>query len=427
MPKNLSHLLKNQQTPIDDFVQLAEELSGYPSEDVRLMSELAAGTRPILTQLNLDPGDTTAGELYHALLIEYEKTSNNFSRQIGEKTTDSTAQRLKRVVKVVIQGQTNRQIWALKKTVAKQLLKTHQPKKLMALLHYRSLDSMLKRESVGLIYAALSYTESPRWLKLMHKSLSSLSSKDFEAREAEFIVAPTGHWSVIAAKTGPISKSSELGVVIFWPNSKADQTASLGLSALGLQAADELRCNSAWLKLHQFNHNLGKLISDNFAGGLSPRLKIAGGHTVTWRAIQRAFAGRPDADFSENFEPHLERSDLNRQTPSQILSELAPQLYFWANCESVLFCDVDGQVVSCNLADTAVNYASKKNLNKHSRSFARQGLEDELVSRYLSHQGFERYILGSIDNSVSGQSSSYVGTINFSKFGTLPANQARLV
>lgn len=427
MPKNLSQLLKNQQTPIDGFVQLAEELSGYPSEDVRLMSELAAGTGPILTRLSLDPGDTTAGELYHALLIEYEKDSSNFSRQIGEKTSDSTSQRLKRVVKVVAHGEANRQIWALKKTVAKRLLKTHQPKKLMALLHYRSLDSMLKRESVGLIYAALSYTESSRWLKLMQKSLSSLSSKDFETRKAELIVAPTGHWSAIAAKSGPISKSSELGAVIFWPNLEADQTTSLGLSVLGLQAADELRCNSSWLKLHQFNHNLGKLISDNFASGLSPRLKIAGGYTVTWRAIQRAFAGRPDADFSENFEPHLEKSDLNRQTPLEILSDLAPQLYFWANCESVLFCDADGQVVSCNLADTATNHASKKNLNKHSRSFARQKLEDELVSRYLSHQGFERHTLSSIDSSVSGQSSSFIETINFSKLGTVPANQARLV
>ncbi|MBI5906741.1 hypothetical protein HY857_01665, partial [Candidatus Saccharibacteria bacterium] len=385
MPKNLSQLLKNQQTPIDDLVQLAEELSGYPSEDIRLMSELATDTRPILTKLNLDPGDTTAGELYHALLIEYEKASSDFSRQIGQKTADSTTQRLKRVVEVITHGQANRQVWALKKNVAKQLLKTHQPKKLMALLHYRSLDSMLKRENVGLIYGALSYTESPRWLKLMQKSLSSLSSKDFETREAEFILAPTGHWSAVAAKTYPISKSSELGAVIFWPNPKANQTTSLGLSVLGLQAADELRCDSSWLKLHQFNHNLGKLISDNFASGLGPRLKISGGHTVTWRAIQRVFAGRPDADFSENFEPHLEKLDLNRQTPSEILSELAPQLNFWTNCESVLFCDADGHVVSCNLTDTAANHASKKSLSKHNRSFAKQRLEDKLVGRYLNH------------------------------------------
>lgn len=391
------------------------------------MSELATDIRPILTQLNLDPDDTTAGELYHALLIEYEKTSSNFSRQIGEKTTDSTHQRLKRVAGIVAHGQANRQVWALKKTVARQLLKAHQPKKLMVQLHYRSLDSMLKRENIGLIYSALSYTESPRWLRLMQKSLSGLSSKDFEPREAEFIVAPTGHWTAVAVRTGPISKTSELGAVIFWPNLEAEQTSSLGLSVLGLQAADELRCNSAWLKLHQFNHNFGKILSNNFVNGLSPRLKIASGQTVTWRAIQRVFASRADADFSENFEPHLEKSDLNQQTPSEILSKLAPQLYFWANCESMLFSDADGYVVSCNLADTTVNHVRKKNLSKHSRSFAKQRLEDELVGRYLNHQGFERHILSSIDSSVSGQANGYVETTNFSKLGTVPANQVRLV
>jgi len=427
MPKPLSQLLDDRQMPIDGFVQIAEELSGYPSEDVRLMSDLATNARSVLNQLNLDPADTTASELYHALLVEYKKASDNFSRQIGEKTTDSAARRLKRIVQVVAHGQAQRQVWALKKTVAKQLLKNHQPKKLMAALHYRSLDSMLKRENIGLIYAALRYTESPRWLKLMQKSYVSLNSKDFEIRDAEFIAAPGGRWAIIAVKARSISNVNELGVIIFWPNLQADRIASLGLSILGLRAADELRCSSAWLKLHQFNPSFSKLLSGNSTVSLSSHVKIADGQSVTWSAIARAFASRPKTDFPQSFEPHLEKSDLNRQTPSNLLLGLVPHLHLWADCEYLLFSDTNGLSVSCNLADMAINYAGVRPLRKHDRSAGTQMLKEQLISRYLTHQGFERHILRAIENSVSGHPDDYAETVNFNKFGAVTNRRLKVV
>lgn len=418
MSKTLSQLLGNRQISTDGFVRVAEELSGYPSEDIRLMSDLATNSRSILSHLNLDPTDTTAGELYHALLVEYDKASNSFSRQIGETPTDSTLRRLKRVAQIVAHGQTNRQIWALKKTAARRLLKDHQPKKLMKELNYRSLDSMLKRENISLIYAALPYVESLRWLKLMQKAYASLSSNDFETKETELVIASGKRWANVAQKPGATSGVNELGAIIFWPNPQSGRITSLGLSILGLGVADKLQCNLAWLKLHQFHPSFSKHLAGSITSNAEPYIKITYNQLVAWSAVQRAFAGRSNNAFPQSFEPYLERADLSHKTPTQLLIELIPAMHNWAKYEYLVFSDANGKLVSCNLEDVVINSVKANPLHKHVRSAGMIMLEEKLVKQYLLHKGFESYVLATIENSGPANSGSVAKSINFNKLGT---------
>jgi hypothetical protein len=49
----------------------------------------------------------------------------------------------------------NYHVYSLKRNVAKELLRSHPPRRLMKQLSFRSVDSMLKRENVCELYAGL--------------------------------------------------------------------------------------------------------------------------------------------------------------------------------------------------------------------------------------------------------------------------------
>ena len=73
--------------------------------------------------------------------------------------------------------------WAIKHSVAKKLLKQTPPKKVMKLLGYRSVDSMLKRENIDELFGSLRFVESDQWLIMFVKTYKKLQPQDFETRK----------------------------------------------------------------------------------------------------------------------------------------------------------------------------------------------------------------------------------------------------
>lgn len=425
MSATLKQLLNEKQTAINKTVALAEEHSGYPSEDVRLLADLAATSRRVLRRLNLDPHDTRAAELYHALLVEYEKSSQTFAGQIREKDDDSLNKRLKRATEAMNHAMPEMSVWVLKKNIAKGLLKNHQPKRLMKELSYRSVDSMLKRENISLLWAALPHTQSSRWLQLMRKKQAKLSLNDFETRPAELIVPTAARWSGITARNSLLSSVDELGAVVFWPNAHAGRTTSLGLAALGLQSVDRLRCRSAWFKLQRFSPGLGKRFAESLKDKSTALVKINGALTIPWSAVQRFLARRERQELPAELELYLDRSDLSQRTPVELLFALVPQLHAWTTCQYLLFSDSDGQAVSTNLVDIAVSHATKKSLAERFGAIGKQTLQEALISRYLAHPSFETYVLRALEHNLFGHDSDFEETGNFSKLGTNINRRAR--
>jgi hypothetical protein len=71
MSASLAQLLGKTDIAIGSFIGGMENMSGYPAEDNRLLSEVIAGSIVKVGDLGLDPADTTGRELYHALMIRY--------------------------------------------------------------------------------------------------------------------------------------------------------------------------------------------------------------------------------------------------------------------------------------------------------------------------------------------------------------------
>src|SRR4051794_17633627 len=118
MSKVLAELLSVPEVLAEQAVAKLEHLSGWQGTDVRLLAEANNKLRAKTKELGLDPDDTTDAELYHALrvkLAQDKKDLNLSSKEIIQKIT---------------QTQKSLKVYALKRSMAKDLLRIPPPKQL---------------------------------------------------------------------------------------------------------------------------------------------------------------------------------------------------------------------------------------------------------------------------------------------------------
>lgn len=234
MSKTISRILDQPERTVTKIIQKLEDKNGYPSHDVRHLSENIQKIRSKIAELGLDPDDTTAEELYHALLIRFQNDSRRFDEQFGvhQKNFDD---KIDRAVELVSKNVSLPERWVLKTSAAKALLRRQPPKKVMRQLHYRSVDSLLKRESLAEIYPALGFMESPSWNKLHAKAVSALDSTAFEMRPAKLVALTATKWG----RGSGINQlfNDEYGVAGLEPSDELERAGLLSMSVLLL---DEL-------------------------------------------------------------------------------------------------------------------------------------------------------------------------------------------
>jgi hypothetical protein len=209
-----------------------EGKNGYPSHDARHIAENIQLLRAKLVDLNLDPDDTTAKELYHALLVKFEQDSLAFDVENSFHSLDFEA-KVAKAASIVMENISLPQRWVLKSTAAKSLLRQHPPKKLMKEISYRSVGSMLKRENVGELFIAANIIESATWRKELHRQITKLDSTDFEMRALSIICIET-------SGQAPLIYNDDIGV----------------LAANRTEAADEMRLLSLTVLLSEFLSSL---------------------------------------------------------------------------------------------------------------------------------------------------------------------------
>src|SRR5581483_260020 len=113
-----------------------------------------------------DPQDTTAEELYHALLERLKHDDARLVRALRTRAATHVSAEAEVVAGMVHALQAvvgDKQCFAIKATSLKALIRKIPPKKAMKQLGYRSLESFLKHESLASIMAAAWLVEAPSW------------------------------------------------------------------------------------------------------------------------------------------------------------------------------------------------------------------------------------------------------------------------
>lgn len=406
MSAMLSKLLGATEPLFSLSIQQLEEVSGMPSEDVRLTAEILGKVRMKIEELGLDPDDTSPKELHMALMSKIEEHDKHLVKQIGGKDPNDPDELMPLMKKAWQKVETPKTAWVIKKTVAKEMLKKKPPKQIMAHLGYRSVDSMLKRENMAEIYGALRFAESPEWLNEFNEEYKRLKPADFQNRQIEVIEMPLERWGDIAVpfihkKRHNITHLKELGVILMLPVTKEANLKGIAIFTLPLlfHYLQEIRLYSSFFKLQQVKSDFGKIIVETLIADTEKHAVMAG-QNIHWRVIQRYFGKLENEKHPEIFQPHVQPEDLHWRKAEDLLFEVAPELIFWKDLDFVGIMDKDKRPVTLNMLDVAASFVNQTPYPKRAIYHFREALWNEIFIRYMGQDVLEKQILQQLDNDM---------------------------
>lgn len=249
----IAELLDQPEYLVKRTISQLEDKNGYPSHDARLLAENIQNVRIKLADLGLDPDDTTGQELYHALQSRFEKDAKLFDAYFGIGEMDFD-QRTAKAVEILNQKFLFPRQWALKRVVAKNVLRAQPPKRVMKQLSYRSLESMLKREDLSEIYLAVTYLESASWHKQHARVVSKLNQTDFELRPIKLQPLSYSRWADVQGPQDYMAVNNEVAALGLWPSDELRNSPLLSMALLMLEKLGdytELKLGESVAKMSQ--------------------------------------------------------------------------------------------------------------------------------------------------------------------------------
>jgi hypothetical protein len=397
MCKVLADLLGIDDPLFSVGIHQLEQASGQPGADLRLYSEIVRKSHQKIRELGLDPSDSTAEEIYHALFALIQKHDAFLARKLGVKDATDTVDVLRAMQSLVDKLDAPKSAWVLKPTVAKRLLKATPPKKVMKQLGYRSVDSMLKRENIAELFVALRFTETTEWLRAFTKKYKRLKPSEFETRDIEVLHIDFDKWgqpvrTYVEKSHHNVTHMKEMGVIALLPLPVQYMPGvSLAVLPLLLHYMNEIRVYSTLFKIQQVQADFGDILVQTILHDPANHLKVAG-HDLHWRSVHRHFGKQGTKDYPEVFEPHVQPEDLFWRKAEEVLYRIEPALHFWHEMDFVA-ASKGGKIVSFNLMDMAVSYVNQLKFEQRSLVHFRASLWNEIFARYIGQPAVEYQVI----------------------------------
>lgn len=373
--KRLAQLTGEPEEKLSRVVAKLEDLSGFNSEDVRLLSNLGRKVHHKVQGLGLDPKDTTSQELYEALKVKCSNDLALISKAWG--ITDENMNQ--KVIEVAAHHLNEQKVLAIKCTVIKRNLKDLPPKKVMKLLKYRSIDSMLKREDTRKLLALAQIAESVQWNSKFSQRLVSLSSADYEMRQMVILDLSNEKLSNMTEYQRPITYTSLMATIVLWPHKISSQLCpALVLSAFRCEEA--LSAESSFLSSHQFSSDFAKI---------AQRLFIAF-HPVYLNINKQPFITGVDV--------HLMRARISKNSAYDKFISLHPCLLWWKETRTLAY--ETENLVSMHLGDVSAGLiGGLKFIDRCFYNLQRE-IKQDLFKQYSNYANVKHYIEHQFDDTL---------------------------
>ncbi len=387
MTKFLATALKQNNPIFYQGLRKANLITNKDNNDIYFTEHIKKLTRNKIKALSLDPLDTLPIELYKSLqekLKQDEVQLIRSLRYLAASKISAEADLISGLILKLTQLMDNKTILAIKPAILKKIIKHNKPNKTMKVLGYRSLDSMLKRETVFNILFVIKMIES--------KALNNKLLEDYKKLTInDFILIPI-KFEVIK-KFKNIEESSGQNIVgsIF-------ETATVGIADIsstikpGLvvkivtDIIDELEIwyvKNDLLDIMKFNSDFGniyKIILENSSNDLLELVKMSGLNNL-------------DSELAYEQSQDLLLYQDNKVKFNKISNMLAGDnmFSFWHNTDYLIeVCK--NEIVSFNVKDLANDLLSLANFATRSTVYARDSLKRELLLQYFKPVKFVDYI-----------------------------------
>lgn len=362
------------------------------SHDVQILGEIAEKTAHLKRALSLDPRDTTSHELYVGLRQRLRDDNERIARSIGIAHPNAVSEATPRIISAVKTEFAKTQCFVPKIARIKLILKNNPPKKVMDLLHYRSVDSMLKHEQAGHLILIARYVEDQAWNTRHETELASLVAGDFETRQLEVFwldkAVLVDALSVHAKKHHLVLHAKEAGCVAIAPTAeKVINSYTIRTVSLLVHYIQEVLYLSSFAKVILTHSTFGALYANAVVSAHDAHFHLAQ-HPLHWRSLHHAVHTGTSLDI---FPPHISSDEWFTKRANDALYSLNNHVGFWRD-HSYVIGGVD-EHVSGNVIDVAIDDSYDATFGEHSLKYARRDLEQELFSRYLNEPRVHTVIL----------------------------------
>lgn len=387
MSRFISQLLQEAEPYFSHKLEEWERLSGRPVEDIRFTAELKAMVGSVVRELGLDVRDTTAIELYFGLRTRAMEDQKTLAQYMGIQDDDTPSVVIEKILHHIEKSSLAREVWVMKPSVAKVLLKKNPPKRFMKQAGYRSIDSILKRRSAGTLMAYTAAVERQEWHQKVRASYKKLRPVDFTEQHIEIQIAGIHEVERLRAhgylQHDLVLPSYELGAIVVVPPPQRFEGDVLAFTAAILESVRSMRMHSAYYRSLSVLPEFGKQIIAVLEEGLVRASQAV--LNVSWPHIHALHRRKGATHIVERLQPHIEHDDLSAQTAAKVLSGWLPTFKFW-HAFPYAYQLEGGAVVSSDLFDVALNLSNDVPFEKASSQFGRHNVANELYARYFVHE-----------------------------------------
>lgn len=392
MSRLLSDLLGVDYRTLQQTITRLEHIAMQPSVDVRLTAEIITQVREKTRRLGLDPADTTARELYFALLSRAEKDDTHLRTLFRLTEEDSPSQAAQKIASHTQKLLKNDRVMTLQAAAVKKILKSVPPKKTLRILKFRSIDSVLKRENPYALYALAKKIEDKTWHKQLHARLKRLQSRDVGEQQLQVLALPDVWLQKLASEgfNHVLHPVPEIGSIVLLPSVPVKTVGAVLLSTMIiLQAAQKMIIESFPFKLKTMQYG-GESFMPAIAAGTLHSLEPIHGLAVSWHAVYKVVATQTKERMSD---VEFIVSDLFWETSETRLSLLSSELDFWVNTHYLGVVPKNEAVVSLHGLDCAASLVLGRSYGEQVNSHLKASLWNEIQSRYLEHEALENALL----------------------------------
>jgi hypothetical protein len=371
MSKALAKLLDVPHYKLAKIIDKFETISGNRSEDIKLLVENQHLLRQKIASLGLDPEDTNDQELQQALNNKLRTDLDCIHKNLDITRHKSSAEVAAKILALAESCSGDQPVLTIKNASARRLLKNNPPKRLMKILNYRGLESMLKREDAGKLFSLLPAAESSKWNDNLAKQLKKLNRSDYETKAVKFIKIDFGD-----SETTRVTYVPLMGTVVLLPGKDLHKRA-LEAAYQMLQAEELLQADTFYLKSHLLAGDFAGRACLVFTSEEPPQVKIAGHDFIKWH--------------------HLKDLFTNSVSPLERLAKIDPALEWWR--QAACLGQAKDKVVSLNLGDAFKHLHYGQSAGEISFNL-QESLKAGLIKRYAQYPAVKDYIQRQLDDKV---------------------------
>lgn len=363
------------------------------SIDVELIGEIISRVTALHRALLLDPSDTKDDEFYYTLRKHIADDNERLAGAIGGRQGSVVSEMNPLIMSFLQKYFSDQTCFSIKASVLKKLLKKNPPRKLMALLNYRSVDSLLKHESPQALVVLARYVESYEWLEEYNKSLRLIKAQDFEEKKIEIVLldkaALVKQLALSSLQHNLVLHAKEAGIIAIAPtNERVIRSYTIRTLALAIHYVNEILIFSSYAKhvltYQSFGEEIYKTISSR---GDRAHTKVAG-IPINWRVVHKHMNTSGDAN---DLMPHVQLSDWAVHSAQDTLSDVSNILLRWIGNEYVT--KLSENPVSCNVIDLSIDDSNESLFSSRSLKYVRRELESEMMQRYLANPRIREVVL----------------------------------